>query len=452
MRIAMLSPIAWRTPPRHYGPWERVVSLLTEGLVKRDVDVTLFATGDSITKAHLFSTIKAGYEEDSALNAKVAECLHISSLFEQADKFDLIHNHFDYLPLTYSTMTNTPVLTTIHGFSSPSIVPVFEKYNNQSYYVSISNADRAASLHYLATVHHGIELEAFSFSETPENYLLFFGRIHPEKGAREAIDIAKTCGLKLIIAGIIQDQQYYKKYVEKQLSPGQVEYVGSVGPQQRNQLLGGAIALLHPINFDEPFGLSVIEAMACGTPVIAFNRGSMPEIIHEGYNGFLVNNVEQAVAAVGQLPNISRADCRSHVEKQFAVDRMVNDYLNLYQQIIDSSIRESHRPWGYYKILADQPSYKSKEIIVYPGKRLSLQRHLKRAEHWLVISGSGEVTLEEKVTHLNVGDSIDIPRGTKHRIANQSPDETLRFVELQIGDYFGEDDIERFEDDYGRAS
>ncbi len=332
----MLSPIAWRTPPYHYGPWENVVSLLTEGLVRRGVDVTLFATGDSITSGKLQSVCAKGYEEDSSMIPKVWESLHISNVFEQGNQFDLIHNHFDFLPLTYSAITDTPLVTTIHGFSSPQILPVYEKYNNKVVYVAISDADRALSLNYHATIHHGIELAQFSLNAAPnDDYLLFFGRIHQDKGAREAIEIAKTTGIKLLMAGIIQDQAYYKTHVETQLSPGKVEFVGSVGPEQRNQLLGNARALLHPIQFNEPFGLSVIESMACGTPVIAFNRGSMPELIRHGYNGFLVENVAQAIQSIGQLPEINRASCRQFVAQHFTVERMVDDYLRLYQQLLD---------------------------------------------------------------------------------------------------------------------
>lgn len=333
----MLSPIAWRTPPRHYGPWENVVSLLTEGLVKRGFDVTLFATGDSITSGKLQSVCPRAYEEDSNLLPKVWECLHISALFERAHQFDLIHNHFDFLPLTYSALTTTPIVSTIHGFSSSRILPVYEKYDKRVDYVSISNADRAPSLNYVATVHHGIELAQFDYRADSEDYLLFFGRIHNDKGAREAIAVAQTTGIKLIMAGIIQDETYFKKFVEPNLSPNKIEYIGSVGPKERNKLLGGARVLLHTIQFNEPFGLSVIESMACGTPVIAFNRGSMPEIIRHGSNGFLVDNTQQAVQAVYQLDQINRHDCRQHVEGHFTVNHMVDNYVNVYEQVLSKT-------------------------------------------------------------------------------------------------------------------
>jgi len=335
MKIAMLSPIAWRTPPVGYGPWERVVSLLTEGLAAEGIDVTLFATADSATRAKLHAIAPRPYEEDKTLEPKVWECLHISELFEKAGDFDLIHNHFDFLPLTYSGLTDTPVLTTIHGFSSPKILPVYRKYNHKTYYVSISNADRSPELDYIATIYHGIDIENFTFQEAPGDYLLFFGRIHHDKGAAEAVQIAKLTGMKLILAGVIQDIDYYKSAVVPHLDGVMVRYAGVAGPELRNKLLGGARALLHPINFNEPFGLSVVEAGACGTPVVAFNKGSMPEIIESGANGFLVGDVCSAAEAVRSLDTISRRKCREIVEERFSRARMVEDYLGVYRKIIE---------------------------------------------------------------------------------------------------------------------
>ena len=317
MRIAMLSPIAWRTPPHHYGPWESVTSLLTEGLVSLGHEVTLFATADSQTGGKLHAVCPRGYEEDQSLIPKVWECLHISELFEHADAYDLIHNHFDFLPLTYSGMTNTPIVTTIHGFSSPGILPVYKKYNGKTYYVSISDADRSPDLEYIKTIHHGIDIGRFDFQQTPYDFLLFFGRIHNDKGTRQAIEIAKACGKKLILAGIIQDQAYYDQYVAPHIDNDKVSYIGSVGPAERSLLLGKAMALLHPIQFDEPFGLSVIESMACGTPVIAFDRGSMAELIENGKNGFLVGNVDEAVEAVARIQEVDRDNCRGPCRKAF---------------------------------------------------------------------------------------------------------------------------------------
>ncbi|MHB8870433.1 MAG: glycosyltransferase [Thermoleophilia bacterium] len=462
MRIAMLAPIAWRTPPRHYGPWEQVVSLLTEGLVRRGVDVTLFATADSVTSAHLRGICPTGYEEDRDLDAKVWEGLHISEVFERADEFDLIHNHFDFLPLTYSRLTATPLVVTIHGFSSDRILPVYRKYQDTAHYVAISDADRAPDLRYAATVHHGIDLAGFTFRPTAGEYLLFFGRIHPDKGAHEAIQIARQTGRRLIMAGVIQDEAYFRTQVEPHLDGDRVTYVGSADPARRDELLGGALALLHPIAFDEPFGLSVVEAMACGTPVVAFERGSMREVIADGETGFLVESVEEAVGVigaagaggdggtVGSLAAIDRSACRRWVEEHFSVDRMVDGYMAVYERVLDLSAREDHRPWGYYKVLEDEPNHKTKRIVVLPGARLSLQRHRRRSEHWHVVSGRAGVTRDDEELLLGAGDSVDIPTGAAHRMANPGT-EPLTFIEVQRGDYFGEDDIERLEDDFGRS-
>ncbi len=334
MRLAMLSPIAWRTPPRHYGPWEDCVSHITEGLVERGVDVTLFATADSVTKAKLHAVSPAGYEEDTSLLPKVEECLHISEVFERADEFDLIHNNFDFLPLSYTGLIDTPVVTTIHGFSSPSIIPVYKKYNDRGSYVAISEADKSEQLDYVATVYHGIDLINFTYRPTPGEYLLFFGRMHWDKGAKEAIEIAKKANMKLIMAGIIQDEDYYQKYVVPHIDGETVIFDGPAVPEKRDELLGQAHSLLHPINFNEPFGLSVIESMACGTPVIAFNRGSMPELIRHKENGFLVQNVDEAVQAIREVPDIDRSFCRKWVEDRFTTDRMVEEYLEVYRKML----------------------------------------------------------------------------------------------------------------------
>lgn len=342
MHIAILSPISWRTPPRHYGPWESVVSLLTEELVRMGVEVSLFATGDSRTNANLVAVCAHPYSEDQSIDPKVAECLHISEVFERAAEFDLIHNNFDFLPLTYSALVDTPVLTTIHGFSSPKILPVYKKYNARSHYVAISESDKSPELDYIATVHHGIDVAQFPFSGDVGEYLLFFGRIHPHKGVREAIQVAQQMGIRLMIAGIIQDHEYFDTQVKPHIDGTTVEYLGSVGPAQRAEVLGRALALLHLISFDEPFGLSVIESMACGTPVIAFNRGSMPEIIRDGETGYLVADIEGAINAVGDIGSIDRADCRADVQKRFTSARMARNYVRVYEKIANGETDDDH--------------------------------------------------------------------------------------------------------------
>ena len=334
MRIAMLAPISWRTPPRHYGPWELVTSLLTEALVARGVDVTLFATLDSHTAGTLAGVCPRPYSEDPSIDAKVWELLHVAHVFERAAEFDLIHNQADFVPLAFSRFVTTPVVTTIHGFSSERIVPVFQRYQDHVSYVAISDADRHADLRYAATIHHGLALGDFPFDAAGSEDLLFFGRIHPDKGAAEAIDVAQRVGRRLVMAGIVQDQGYYEREVAPAVDGAKVVYGGPVGGAERTRLLGSARALLHLINFDEQFGLSVIEALACGTPVIARNRGSMRELVDHGVTGFLVDDQAGAVAAIARLGEIDRNACRAAVAARFTVDHMADRYLALYRALI----------------------------------------------------------------------------------------------------------------------
>jgi len=334
MRVAVLAPISWRVPPEHYGPWEQFVSLLTEGLVKRGLDVTLFATANSKTSARLVGSAPRGYSECASLDPKVWEILHVSACFERASEFDLIHNSFDFLPLGFSKLIDTPVVTTIHGFSSERIVPVYQKYASTSHYVAISDADRHPSLRYAATIHHGIDMGAFALGEGPRDKLLFFGRIHPDKGTAEAIEIARLAGLPLVIAGIVQDADYFVRTVEPHIDGRRVTFVGAVGADKKSELLGSACALVHYVSFDEPFGFSVVEAMACGTPVVATRRGSMPELIRDGVNGRLVDTVVQAAEAIEVLRGLSPARVRACVSQHFCDDRMVDDYVALYRRIL----------------------------------------------------------------------------------------------------------------------
>ena len=336
LRVGILAPISWRVPPRHYGPWERVVSLLTEGLVERGVDVTLFASADSITAARLESVAPRPLSEDRSLDAKVWESLHIANAFERTRELglDLLHNHYDFLPLTYSGLAGVPLVTTIHGFSAEGILPVFQRYDGASSYVSISNADRHPSLRYLATVYHGIALDEFTLNETGGDQLVFLGRIHPDKGVAEAIEFARRADMRLVIAGIIHDEAYFAREVAPHIDDDRVRYVGSVGPKERDELLGSARALVHLVNFAEPFGLSMIEAMACGTPVIGRRRGSVPEVVDDGLTGYVVDDVAGALAVLPKVASLDRRAVRARCSERFSRDRMVSDYLDVYDAVL----------------------------------------------------------------------------------------------------------------------
>jgi glycosyltransferase involved in cell wall biosynthesis len=238
------------------------------------------------------------------------------------------------LPLTYSDLVATPVVTTIHGFSSDRIVPVYERYDSTTAYVSISDADRHPNLHYAATIHHGIDIDQFATHPSPGVHLLFFGRIHPDKGTAHAIEVARRCGRRLDIAGIIQDEEYFRNEVEPHVDGEQVRYLGAVDASVRAEVLGGAHALLHLIDFDEPFGYSVVEAMACGTPVVANSRGSMSELIEHGITGYLVNDIDSAVAGVAAAGELDRRKIAERAADRFTVATMIDKYVTVYRDVI----------------------------------------------------------------------------------------------------------------------
>jgi glycosyltransferase involved in cell wall biosynthesis len=338
-RIAVLSPVAWRTPPTHYGAWETVAGNIAEGLVARGWDVTLFATADSVTSARLHAVVDHGYAEHPGIDPKVAEYLHISELFEHAGEFDLIHSHYDFMALTYTRLIKTPVLTTIHGFSSPQIMPVYQKYRD-GYFVSISDSDRAPGLNYLATVYNGIDLALYPLQESGGDHLIFLGRIHADKGVHLAIDVARRSGLPLLIAGIIQDEAYFRAQVKPHLDDGQIRYVGPVDVQGKNDLFAQARALLHLNTIPERFGLVLAEANAAGVPVIAMDLGSCREVIKDGQTGFLVNNSEEAVRALQRLSEIDRNACRERVRQCFSIETMVAAYERVYWKIFEMKVEQ----------------------------------------------------------------------------------------------------------------
>lgn len=333
MKIALLSSVAWRTPPLDYGPWERVASLLTEGLIARGEDVTLFATADSVTAGALDSVLPHGYASDPSMDGRVWEAMHVGHALGRSADFDIVHNHLDWLPLAFAGSWGAPLVTTIHGFSGPDILPAYARA--ASNYVSISDSDRAPELDYLATVHHGIDLDEFEPTTEAGDDLVVLGRIHPDKGTAEAIEIARLSGRRLIICGPVVDDRYFAEQVEPFLDDERVIHLGSIGPAERSRVLGSSAALLHPIRFAEPFGLAVIEAMACGTPVVVYRRGAMPELIDEGVTGFTVLDAAAAVDAVERAAALDRAAVRAVAERRFSVERMVDDYLAIYRRLLD---------------------------------------------------------------------------------------------------------------------
>ncbi len=328
-----MAPVAWRTPPRAYGAWETVAGNIAEGLVARGwKNVTLFATKESITKAKLVGFVERGYEEEQKHLPLVSTCLHISKVMERADEFDLIHNNFDYLPLTYLPFIKTPMLTTIHGFSDPDILRVYYEHKD-TYYTSISDSDRDPGLPYLATVYNGIDLSNLTFRETPGDKLVHYGRIDMDKGTHLAIDVAKKSGRDLIIAGIIQDQQYFDDLIKPHINDTSIKFIGPVNPVQRDALLKDAYAVIHLNTIPERFGLVMAESMAAGVPLIVMDLGSCREVIEDKVTGFLVNSVDEAVAALSKIDSIDRKKCRLRVEENFTIDCMVSGYEKVYEEI-----------------------------------------------------------------------------------------------------------------------
>jgi glycosyltransferase involved in cell wall biosynthesis len=344
-RLAILAPIAWPSPPPGYGPWEQIAANIARGMQARGLDVTLFATGNSQSPGRLASVVPVGLEEDRAQNGEVATALHIGALFARAREFDLIHNNFDWKPLTYALATGAPpMITTIHGFSSPPILGAYYAGAARSFYCSISDADRDPGLDYLATTYNGIDPDAWTFVDRPGEYLVFLGRFHPEKGAHLAIEIAKRAGVRLKLAAIPQDDAYFDELIAPHIDGDAVQFLGHVKGAARDDLLGGALALVHMTTRPERFGLVLVEAMACGTPVLGARMGSLPEIVVDGTTGFLCDTVDEAVRVAPRLAGHDRAACRAHVETTFSTERMVDRYLDAYAAALERKLPAEPTP------------------------------------------------------------------------------------------------------------
>jgi glycosyltransferase involved in cell wall biosynthesis len=342
MRIAQVAPLYESVPPKLYGGTERVVSYLTEALVQQGHDVTLFASGDSITQAQLVSICPRALRLDPDCQDSLAHHIVLmEEVFRRAYDFDIVHFHIDYLHFPLSSRYGVGHLTTLHGrLDLPDLQPVYARFPDTPV-VSISDSQRAplALANWLATVYHGLPTNLLRLEEHPEKYLAFLGRISPEKRADRAIEIAIRSGMRIKIAAKVDrvDREYFESRIRPLLDHPLVEFVGEINEQQKQDFLGNALALIFPIDWPEPFGLAMIESMACGTPVIAFRRGSIPEVVDEGVTGMIVDHVEAAVSAVNQLGHISRKECRARFEKRFSAKRMALDYVKVYESILRES-------------------------------------------------------------------------------------------------------------------
>jgi glycosyltransferase involved in cell wall biosynthesis len=335
MKIAQVAPLYESVPPRHYGGTERVVSYLTEELVRQGHDVTLFASGDSVTRARLVAVTPRSLRlAEQCVDHLSHHILMLESLCQQAHEFDVVHFHIDYLHFPLSRRGNIPHLTTLHGrLDIADLQPVYREYSEMPL-VSISNAQREPLPHanWRATVYHGLPDTLYRPRYGRGEYLAFVGRISPEKRVDRAIEIARQVGIPLRIAAKVDpvDAAYFEQVIEPLLREPLVEYVGEIGEDEKDEFLGNACALLFPIDWPEPFGLVMIEAMACGTPIVAYRRGSVCEVMEDGHTGFIVDTLEEAVHATRRIPEISRERCREVFEQRFTATRMANDYVRAY--------------------------------------------------------------------------------------------------------------------------
>lgn len=344
MRIAQVAPLYESVPPKYYGGTERVVSYLTEELVGQGHDVTLFASGDSVTAARLVAPCYRSLRLDkSCIDQMAHHVVEIEKVFRSASQFDIIHSHLDYLPFPLARRERTPVLTTLHGrLDLPDLIPLYREFSEMPV-VSISDAQREPlpSLNWQGTLYHGLPANRYTFREEPGNYLAFLGRICPEKRVDTAIEIAKCAGMELKIAAKVDrvDREYFNAVIHPLLDHPLIEYVGEIGEGEKDEFLGNAYALLFPIDWPEPFGLVMIEAMACGTPIIARCRGSVPEVMEEGVTGFICDSVEEAIRAVEEVANLKRKWCRQAFEKRFTVTQMALGYLAIYERLMGRPVK-----------------------------------------------------------------------------------------------------------------
>lgn len=335
MRIAQVAPLWFAVPPHTYGGTELVVSMLTEELIRRGHEVTLFATGDSKTEAKLIPIWPKGLEKANLANPFAVFALMYKELLERQNEFDIIHDHCEHYTIPFSKFLKPPIVSTLHNPITEEKNILYKKFPNINYVAISKNQKRSGpGVNIVKTIYHGLPIERYDFNSKPEDYLLWLSSFVPEKGSATAIEIAKMAGEKLIISGPIfsQNADYFEYRIKPLIDGKQIQFVGEADFEKKVELFKNAKALLFPIRRQEPFGLVVIEAMACGTPVIAFKEGSMPELIEQGKTGFMVDSVEQAVRVLKKIKRISRSYCRDYTKKNFPLRRMVSRYERLYKK------------------------------------------------------------------------------------------------------------------------
>jgi mannose-6-phosphate isomerase-like protein (cupin superfamily) len=430
----MLLPLSRGLFQIDYQYWEKTIHSLAGGLREKGFEITVYPEHDP----------------DMPGPGALGACVRVFDFFEKARDFDLVHGYFDPLLAARAAMAEAPAaIITLDGPISAQDLAVLKKYRDRVFCVSPFEGPPDNELDCSLTVRPGLDVDQYRFQDRPGDYIVCFARMMGNKEIVEAEEITRRAGKRLVITGNSASAKRIGRIMPL-LHGRSIEFAGLSNPEDEAGLIAGAYALLY-LGRRVPFVGSLLVSMASGTPIVAVGtNNAISEVVIPGITGFIAGSQEEAAEALSRVGGLDRRACRVAVKDRFNMDLMVDGYSRLYSAILDKTDREDRRPWGYYEVLADEDHYKVKRIVVYPGKRLSLQRHLYRAEHWHILSGTAIARSGDREVLLKSGESVDIPEKVLHRLHNPGT-ENLMIIEVQRGSYCGEDDIERFDDDYGRA-
>lgn len=440
MRIAMLLPVADHPAARAYALWTRSARDVSEALVQRGVEVTAVPIQDA---GPLAPTYRVGVHG-------VESTLRLAHVFQNADDYDLIHDMVGFAALPFADFVTRPVLSTVWYEMWKHAASMYQEMDHRVFYMAPGERDRKNGLRYVETLPWGVPVKATPFHALADDHLVFVGSLRPKAGVEEAIEVAKRADRPMVLLGAVQDRVFFEREVAPHVDGDRVRHHDDPASPEADRLVGQAAAVVHVGGGAGMQQLALLDALGRGTPVIAIDDGHIPDFVKNGETGFRCASLESAAAAVQQVAGLPRKTCRDCILSQRAILEMIPSLVGLYERIIARARREEHRPWGYYVVLTDEPSHKVKRLVVYPGKRISLQRHRQRSEHWFVVEGEAQIIQEDEERRMFPGQSIEIPTGCLHRIRNPGT-QNLTLIEVQTGEYFGEDDIERLEDDFGRA-
>ncbi len=440
MRIALLLPVADHPAVRAYALWTRSARDLSETLVQRGEEVTAVPVQDA---GALMPAYRVGVHG-------VESSLRLLHVFQNASDYEIIHDMVGFAALPYADFVDTPVLSTVWYEMWKHAAGMYQEMNKRVFYLAPGEHDRKSGLQYVETLPWGVPVQATPFHAMADDHLVYLGALRPKAGVEEVLEVAKRAERPLVLLGAVQDSVFFEREVEPHVDGERVIHHGDPASPEADRLVGQASAVVHVGGGAGMQQLALLDAMGRGTPVIVIDDGNVPAFVVEGETGFRCSNLEAAVAAVQQVASVQRKGCRDLIIGQRALSDLVPGLTSLYEKIIAWSRRQEHRPWGYYVVLTDAPTHKVKRLVVHPGKRLSLQWHRRRSEHWFVVEGEAQVIQDDEEIRMLPGQSIEIPTGCAHRIRNPGA-QNLTIIEVQTGEYFGEDDIERLEDDFGRV-